>query len=154
MIPTPARFILAALGLVPVAALVTWYQTSSPPLFDSQKLEFALAMTAPIPVWTIMPQAGTTICVLGPYQDPAFLASKIDTAFLRQLNQSSVPEFATRFAIFGKQSNLLHEDDVPNWQGSVRIETTGADTTFCKDVQDAMVRLIADTDHTSVQFIH
>ena len=148
---TPARIIFAIICLASIEAVIVDLMRPEPQLFDSQKLKTAAALDTSLPISIILPGEATTICVFGPYQDPRFFMSDIDTELLKQLDQSSVPEGTVRMAVFDRQSELINEEEIPMRRGHVRIIPLSDGAPFCQAATKVRVKAIENDGYTAIQ---
>ena len=148
---SPALIIFAAICLASIGAVIVGLMRPEPQLFDSQKLKTAAALDTSLPISIILPEGATTICVFGPYQDPRFFISNIDPELLKQLVQSSVPEGSVRIAVFDRQSELIHEEEIPMRRGHVRIIPLTDGAPFCRAATKVRVKAIENDGYTAIQ---
>jgi hypothetical protein len=153
MLKIPARFILGIIIFVTIGAVTISLIGNKQPLVDRQKLEIASASGISVPISTILLGGATTICVLGPYQDPTFHRSDINFEFLKQMDQSSVPEGFFRIATFNGQADLLQEEEMPRGRGPVRISALDPDPIFCGGVETMMINIVEHDRFMTIQFI-
>ena len=153
MLKVPVRFILGIIIVVAIGAVTISLLGNKQSLVDRQKLEIASALEISVPVSSILPDGATTICVLGPYQDPTFHRSDISFEFLKQMDQSSVPEGFFRIATFDGQTDLLQEEEMSLGRGPVRISALHHDPVFCGSAETVMINIVVHDRFMTIQFL-
>ncbi|MFV0473853.1 MAG: hypothetical protein ACK5MQ_06555 [Pikeienuella sp.] len=107
---------------------------------------------ARIPVAAILPEGVASLCVLGPYQEPALWRDRPDPALMRQLDPGPVPEDAVRVALFDRAGALIREAELPRTAGPNRVQLADGVGARCDEVGVMMVDIAVTGRSRTVRF--